>query len=292
MIKRSTVRFVSIFCLLSVFSLPVFPNQVAVDEQISGLHIDESMFIRSPLDLQVLLRYWQQMIVPQQEIVLQDAGVYLFAPDSAGAELFFGALLADPGNADASVVYVSDDAFSGHTLFADLLGDVVSSLPADGLQSADGLTIRVSLVPLWPFFGWGNLAHETDEPTASNNLSRSKSVIAGAANGVQPEQAETSSQWIEAGLDNDMSDLRNSDAADEDVGTVYVHQKEGNDSWSGRAAFAKGMLKGPKKSVRGGLNMIQSGDTLIICEGLYAEGLDLQGKNIRVRIRGAVKLTN
>ncbi len=261
----------------------------------SGYGEDSSLLIRSQLDLQELLRYWQWITLPQEEFVLKDAGVYLFAPDSAGSELFFGALLADPSIPDASVVYVSDDWLTGHTLFSDLLGDVVSSLPPEEGEFVgnDGLTLRVSLIPLWPFFGWGSGDITTDETdTANTNTTPAGSAPLSPANST----VQTHTGNIQDALSPSDSLVATNAPTAVVVPTlpehriIYVYQKGGNDGWNGKAAFARSSSEGPKKSLRGGLNAVGSRGRLIIKEGDYTEGLNLKGKDIRIVIDGNVSL--
>lgn len=71
---------------------------------------------------------------------------------------------------------------------------------------------------------------------------------------------------------------------------VYVDKIRGDDRLSGRAAKAAGS-HGPKRTVKSGLQATDSGDTLVIREGNYAENLNIAGKTISVRIEGKVNLS-
>jgi|GEM_PF-5722369 len=83
---------------------------------------------------------------------------------------------------------------------------------------------------------------------------------------------------------------------------IYVDQALGNDSYSGRSAgvgralaaspsdSAAATQKGPKKTIRSGLSIAGSGDTIVIRPGDYKENLNVSGKNVKVKIEGKVKL--
>ncbi len=72
--------------------------------------------------------------------------------------------------------------------------------------------------------------------------------------------------------------------------TVYVSKCRGRDAFSGRQRRAM-LFDGPKKTVRGGMQAVCPGDTLIIEEGNYREDLNISGRAVSVRIRGSVNLS-
>lgn len=51
-------------------------------------------------------------------------------------------------------------------------------------------------------------------------------------------------------------------------------------------------FSGPKKTIRTGLTSAQSGDTVIIKTGKYNENLNVAGRDVEVRIKGAVNLSD
>jgi len=73
-------------------------------------------------------------------------------------------------------------------------------------------------------------------------------------------------------------------------GIIYVDQATGNDTFTGRAPAISANKKGPKKTVRGGLSIAGTNDTIIIRPGNYNENLNIQGKDVKVFIEGKVRL--
>ena len=93
-------------------------------------------------------------------------------------------------------------------------------------------------------------------------------------------------------------------------GVIYVDQAKGNDTYTGRSSNVNSgkksdinsnlegeavpsrsvSIKGPKKTVHGGLSIAETNDTIIIRSGTYNENLNIQGKNVKVIIEGNVKL--
>ena len=76
---------------------------------------------------------------------------------------------------------------------------------------------------------------------------------------------------------------------------IYVDKAIGNDTYTGRTPLPTSQRvgtakKGPKKTVRGGLAIAGTNDTIIIRSGTYNENLNISGKDIRVIIEGKVKL--
>ncbi len=70
---------------------------------------------------------------------------------------------------------------------------------------------------------------------------------------------------------------------------VYVDRGAGHDEWPGRSPVVVAD-DGPKRSIRAGLSSVEPGGTMIIKSGQYAEGLRIAGRNIKVRIKGRVRL--
>ena len=73
-------------------------------------------------------------------------------------------------------------------------------------------------------------------------------------------------------------------------GIIYVDQAIGNDEFTGRLSHVAASKKGPKKTVYGGLSIVETNDTIIIRSGDYRENLDIRGKDVKVRISGKVRL--
>lgn len=71
---------------------------------------------------------------------------------------------------------------------------------------------------------------------------------------------------------------------------IYVDQAIGNDAFTGRASTVSASKKGPKKTVRGGLSIAGTNDTIIIRSGNYNENLNIMGKDVKVFIEGNVRL--
>ncbi len=293
MIRRSLGRFVPIFYLLCVFGLPVFPDQAIVDK---SLLADDSLLIRSPSDLQLLLYQWQQLSVPSVEPSVKDAGMFIFSPDGMESESFFNALLPDPSHANASVVFVEDDDLSGYTFFYDLLGDPIYALPLlDTVTDGDdGITLRVSL---WTFFNRNR--SETEFETLLSNLQRSRGISGNSrklerlARLMLERNAILSRPAAAFAETNDFTERQRALEPNDEPSlskVVYVDAKQGNDSLSGRAASVKSGHEGPKRSVRSGVAELVEEDVLVIREGHYAEDLNLRDKDVRVRIEGTVVL--
>ena len=70
---------------------------------------------------------------------------------------------------------------------------------------------------------------------------------------------------------------------------IYVDQAKGDDNLTGRAPDVSAN-KGPKKTVGAGLSAAESADTIIIKTGVYNEDLNIIGKDIKVFIKGNVRL--
>ena len=70
---------------------------------------------------------------------------------------------------------------------------------------------------------------------------------------------------------------------------IYVDRKMGADHFTGRSAKVVSP-DGPKKTIRGGLNVVEPGDVMIIKDGDYKENLNLSGKDVRVFVQGKVRL--
>lgn len=70
---------------------------------------------------------------------------------------------------------------------------------------------------------------------------------------------------------------------------IYVDRKIGGDNLSGQSPVVIDQ-NGPKQTITAGLKEVRSGDTLIIKGGRYGEDLKITGKNIKVRLEGAVDL--
>jgi hypothetical protein len=71
---------------------------------------------------------------------------------------------------------------------------------------------------------------------------------------------------------------------------IYVDRRLGDDRCSGLAMAVVGM-DGPKKTISAGLGTAGQGDVLVIKEGHYAEDLNLEGRDLNVRIEGNVDLS-
>ena len=65
---------------------------------------------------------------------------------------------------------------------------------------------------------------------------------------------------------------------------IYVDKKSGKDSFSGKSKAT------PKKTIGGGIAVVQDGDRMVIEEGFYREDLKITGRDIKVRIDGDVKM--
>jgi len=74
------------------------------------------------------------------------------------------------------------------------------------------------------------------------------------------------------------------------TGVIYVDQATGNDQFTGRASVISANKKGPKKTVRGGLSIAGTTETIVIRSGDYRENLDIRGKDVKVVIEGNVRL--
>ena len=70
---------------------------------------------------------------------------------------------------------------------------------------------------------------------------------------------------------------------------VYVDRNRGQDALPGRSPVVVAD-DGPKKSIRAGLASVEPGDTMIVKSGQYRESLRIAGRNIKVRIKGRVRL--
>ncbi len=57
----------------------------------------------------------------------------------------------------------------------------------------------------------------------------------------------------------------------------YVNAKTGNDKYDGRASSPSSNNKGPKKTVQAGINLLSSGKTLEIADGVYNERITIKG---------------
>ena len=79
------------------------------------------------------------------------------------------------------------------------------------------------------------------------------------------------------------------DDSDKNGKIIYVDQAIGNDQFTGRTPHVS-VKKGPKKTVRGGLSVAGTNDTIIIRSGTYNENLNVMGKDVKVFIEGNVKL--
>ena len=79
------------------------------------------------------------------------------------------------------------------------------------------------------------------------------------------------------------------DDKDKKKGIIYVDQVKGNDNLTGYACDVSGK-HGPKKTVRGGLSVAETKDTIVIRSGHYNENLNISGKDVKVFIEGKVKL--
>jgi hypothetical protein len=70
---------------------------------------------------------------------------------------------------------------------------------------------------------------------------------------------------------------------------IYVDQKVGSDTYTGRRAVAVAS-DGPKKTIRAGLVAAAARDTVVIEGGRYSEDLDVVGRDVRVQVEGRVEL--
>lgn len=70
---------------------------------------------------------------------------------------------------------------------------------------------------------------------------------------------------------------------------IYVDQRVGNDSFSGRHSVAVSQ-DGPKKTIRAGLGEMAEGGIMVIRSGTYSENLDVVGRDVHVSIDGHVVL--
>jgi len=71
---------------------------------------------------------------------------------------------------------------------------------------------------------------------------------------------------------------------------IYVDQKQGNDSYSGRLDDVS-VDDGPKKTIRAGLAAVPSGGVLVIAGGHYAESFNVAGRKTFVRCQGTVNVS-
>ena len=65
---------------------------------------------------------------------------------------------------------------------------------------------------------------------------------------------------------------------------IYVDKKNGKDSFTGKSKAT------PKKTIEGGMAVVQEGDRMVIKEGFYREDLKIAGRDIKVMIDGDVKM--
>ena len=70
---------------------------------------------------------------------------------------------------------------------------------------------------------------------------------------------------------------------DKEKGIIYVDQAKGDDNLTGYSCDVSGR-HGPKKTVRGGLSIAETNNTIIIKSGTYNENLNIQGKDVKVFI--------
>ncbi|MFO7937634.1 MAG: hypothetical protein R6V06_08525 [Kiritimatiellia bacterium] len=73
------------------------------------------------------------------------------------------------------------------------------------------------------------------------------------------------------------------------IRAIYVDRTYGNDSWNGKAKI-RVVDNGPKKSIKEGLKTVKGGGRVYVAKGMYLENINVRGKNVRVRIDGAVVL--
>jgi hypothetical protein len=74
------------------------------------------------------------------------------------------------------------------------------------------------------------------------------------------------------------------------AGAVYVDRAKGKDSWAGHSSRA-GKGDGPKRTIRAGLAAALKGKgRVVVRRGAYAEGLDVRGSAVSVRMDGSVVL--
>jgi len=192
--------------------------------------------------------------------------------------------------------------------------DVGRALAASPFSSDQAVIIRESLLFADTAFDlWVSSAQSNGATNyADNSLSNFYDRVNG--NGGNSSTNNSGGGGGGNGGDNDGDDR------DENSKIIYVDQKNGNDSYSGRSSSAgkagspqarppcantnsklegeavasrsgsTAVQKGPKKTIRAGFGIAKPGDTIVIRSGNYNENLNISGKNMKVIIAGNVKL--
>lgn len=73
------------------------------------------------------------------------------------------------------------------------------------------------------------------------------------------------------------------------VKIIYVDARIGDDALSGRTPMVS-VPEGPRRTVRGGVKIVEPDDIMIIKEGHYSENLNLMGRSVSVFVQGNVKM--
>jgi hypothetical protein len=257
-------------------------------------------------DLREVLREAQWLMLPQKHALEMEGGRFWFVPENAQAEGFVWTLL-DAQGIEAQVV-VSEDALTRETVLADADGAELERLQAEegyhpawvlellamkgmeedmGLEDYDPARVSVS-VRLVPVF-WDNMERTDDVWPA---MARHKIFSVWQGHGVPSAPDVLGDEDFAIPLPS--STIHTNEMAMTAVNValriVYVDGTRGDDEWSGRLRVVAKDAEGPKRSVRGGMKVLQDGGGLVIREGIYAEGLDVCGRDVIVRFDGHVVL--
>ena len=69
--------------------------------------------------------------------------------------------------------------------------------------------------------------------------------------------------------------------------TYYVSVADGDDAWSGLCAAWDGVACGPKRTIKGAVDLAVTGDTIIVADGLYTDwdnfGIVLAGRDLVIQ---------
>ena len=260
--------------------------------------------LSSPEDVREVLREAQWLMLPQKGAAEMEGGRHWFVPENAQAEAFVWSLLRGQG-IDAHV-RVSEDAATRETVFEDVDGAEVERLQAEeGYQPAwvlewlapegvpEGMapedydpsrvSVLLQLVPLFLEMG----APREGGTVFLKPLDAGLEVAGGEAGGAGGEGVDAGNV-VELPLSGGTNDVLA--AVEPAPRIVYVDAMRGDDGWTGKQrVFSKGS-EGPKRSVAAGMAALEEGGGLIIQEGIYAESLDVRGRNVVVYFQGNVVL--